>query len=78
MSFNCQKCGKHQPQGSAPIKTVVEWRTITDESGRVRNDIKRELDICASCAGIVALKASQVDMSVSSTTEVEASSKQST
>jgi hypothetical protein len=55
MSFVCQKCHKPQPARSSPFRIVVEWYPLArDASGNVLGgqQIKREEDHCAECAGV--------------------------
>ena len=64
MSFICQKCEETMPNGTEPVKVVVETRkksypvrygtfegmTKTIDNGGTGTEIVSELMVCAACA----------------------------
>lgn len=49
MSFKCPRCSEIYGTGVAPIKLVLEYRTVVN-GDETRTEIAREQAMCLSCA----------------------------
>jgi len=49
MGYRCGICGKAQKARVKAMKVTLEERRVEGKGGRMRNEIKKEVDVCGKC-----------------------------